>query len=82
MWSLVGRASTAWSVAGSPLTRGNGTHSANTLGRRRRVMSLPTLAIALLCAGVMGLLTLSVVAANSHIGPPDAPPNVMVEEVD
>ena len=45
-------------------------------------MSLPTLAIALRCAGVMGLLTLSVVAANSHIGPPDAPPNVMVEEVD
>ena len=46
-------------------------------------MSLPTLAIALRCAGVMGRLTLSVVAAHqSHSGPPDAPPNVMVEEVD
>ena len=68
---LIGGSSTAWSSVGPhptrTLVRGGG-YTPSALRSGRKPTSFRTLAIALLCAGIMGLLTLSIVAAQqSHI---------------
>ena len=88
---LVGGSSNAWSSVGShppSLARG-GEKSLSTVGRGRKPIAFRTLAIALLCAGVMGLLALSAVTAASHMisgpddktvleGPENTPPGTVI----